>query len=62
MSSQGRKRRDSNAGYERKVSVLDDNASSNGHSNNKPAVSNDIKEKLANNKGVRDMHFEIAFD
>ena len=57
---QGRNRTYSQvSGYERKLSVLDDNTS-NG-TNNRTAQ-NDVREKIVNNKGVRDMHFEIAFD
>ena len=47
-------------GYERKVSVLDDAASSQG--TNAKRQNEQLKEKLVANKGVRDMHFEIAFD
>lgn len=47
-------------GIERKLSVLDDASSSNGVTSNE--VKEKVKEKIELNKGVRDMHFEIAFD
>lgn len=47
-------------GIERKLSVLDDASSSNGVASNN--AQEKVKEKIELNKGVRDMHFEIAFD
>lgn len=51
----------SGGAFERKLSVLDD-ASSQGTNKGGAKRQNELKEKLLANKGVRDMHFEIAFD
>ena len=45
------------------MSILDDASSASNISNNAGKKKrNELKEKLDLNKGVRDMHFEIAFD
>ena len=48
-------------GIERKLSVLDDN-SSDGLTSNGLKRQEKVKERIELTKGVRDMHFEIAFD
>ena len=43
-----------------KFSVLDDKTSTQGGETNRNV--NDVKEKIMESKGVRDMHFEMEFD
>ena len=49
-------------GIERKLSVLDDASSDGKTSDGATKHQEKIKERIELSKGVRDMHFEIAFD